>query len=922
MKSKNHSYRIRAVARPSRSCGNWEVPASPLTRPGRYCHVMTHGPQPLDLDKENSIGMSPVPPPESSNHQSAAYVRRTPILTLMKSSVITTLILLAAASSTPAGQSLKTRHASLRIDDKGFIASLASLPSNKEYAPAGQSSALLSLHEFGQPNDKVILPVAAIFQPGNQEATLQFANGSTATIKVDANDDYFRFELVSLDKRENIDAVIWGPVKTTIAGKIGDIIGVVRDPDFAIGMFGLDDNTITGALEEGDCYQMGYYIHSADPKKYPVDPKYKEGQWFNIGGDGVNDVAFYSHPEEYFNQVFGSGAKIQPEYGSSISYYARDRRRSYVHNYSLLPGFPRSRPRHMVSDPIPGVDYMGSKIALYACPDDRGIETLRAIFKKEKLTYVTDRDGKWVRDPAAARPTLYWNGPVYKAIEYAKAMGFKDISRDTGEFYSTLPTTWVGQVNLGGKNITYKEFAEMCHKEGLTHGGLHTLCMFLQGGVSNSVTPVPSENLQTICRTKLAGDISATDTEIEVTDPSFLAEKGTWPRGDDSNYLRVGGEMMRYDGIRDSAPWIIKISKRGHASTAAAHKAGAELVKLQQNCYNGFVPDMTLLPKYAADYVDLMIRNGMDTINYDGYEVMAYTNHGYYAFKQFNRHLFEGYHAKTGKWPRVTGSNIFGGAWEYLNVCDLGGGFNMFNPFTGARATEGKDIGNAFSACWFPGTFGIQGWHGGWSPYDAENLMAKAVGWEATFAFSVDQKTIDACGDKEEIFQAFKAWQDAREKQLFTKAQKEALRDTGLKFHIVQKGSVYTLYHLKETQLSESAAATPKDLALANPGKAMLFQFALQFSSPADACAINLPGGGVINCPDKIDKNQFIICKGAKAFLADGNRKKIADLTLSAPANLPAGNSMASVVVTTGNNAKVGFKLTYWTIAKEEILGE
>ena len=94
------------------------------------------------------------------------------------------------------------------------------------------------------------------------------------------------------------------------------------------------------------------------------------------------------------------------------------------------------------------------------------------------------------------------------------------------------------------------------------------------------MTPVPSEHLQTVCRTKLAKDISATDTEIVVTDPSFLAEKGTWPAGDDSNYLRIGGEMLRYEGISDAAPWTLKGVKRGHASKAVAHKAGDELVKL------------------------------------------------------------------------------------------------------------------------------------------------------------------------------------------------------------------------------------------------------------------------------------------------------------------------------------------------------
>lgn len=833
------------------------------------------------------------------------------------------LLLASAVPSVWAEHSFQTRHAALKISDKGFITSLASSQSKKEYSPVGHPSPLLSLHESGQPNATLVSPLSAVFHPQDKTLELKYPNGATAILKADEKEGYFRFQLLSLDPRDKVDAIVWGPINTTVSGRIGDIIGVVRDPDFAIGMFGLDDNTIPGAVEEGDCYQMGYYIHSADPKMIPVPGIYKEGQWFNIGGDGVNDVAFYSHPEEYFNQVFGSGARVSPEFGSTVAYYSRDRRKPCVHHYSLLPGFPRSRPRHMVSDPIPGVDYIGSSVALYACPDEQGIETLRNIFQSEGLPYITDRDGKWVRDPAAARPTLYWNGPVDKTIEYAKAMGFKDISRDTGEFYSTRPTTWVGQVNIGGKNITYKEFAEMCHKEGLTHGGLHTLCMFLQGGVSVDVTPVPSENLQTICRTKLVKNISETDSEIEVGDPSFLAEKGTWPRGDDSNYIRVGGEMMRYEGISGSAPWILKGVKRGHASKATAHQAGEELVKLQQNCYNGFVPDMKLLLEYADDYVELMIRNGMDTINYDGYEVMAYTNHGYYAFKAFNRRLFEGYHAKTGKWPRVTGSNVFGGAWEYLNVCDVGGGDNMFNSFSGRRGTEGKDVGNAFLASWFPGTFGIQGWHSNWSLYDAQNLMAKAAGWDSTFALSVDQKAIDATGEKDGIFKSFHAWQEARALQIFTKSQKERLRDPESKFHLVKDGpAAFTLYQLRETHITEAAGDDVKQVSLSNPHDSQLLQFAMQVEGPVNTCAISLPAGGEIRCTVKMEKGQFILCKGNQACLADPNRKKILDLPMSRAATLPKGESKLGVRLVGDGKSQTHFNLTLWIMENAEKVGK
>ena len=72
VKSKNHGHRIRAVTRPSRSCGNCVVAASPMTRPGRSCYIMTHGSQPLDFDKVHGTDHPHRPParsisPDSTN---------------------------------------------------------------------------------------------------------------------------------------------------------------------------------------------------------------------------------------------------------------------------------------------------------------------------------------------------------------------------------------------------------------------------------------------------------------------------------------------------------------------------------------------------------------------------------------------------------------------------------------------------------------------------------------------------------------------------------------------------------------------------------------------------------------------------------------------------------------------------------------
>lgn len=812
-----------------------------------------------------------------------------------------------------ATHSLQTEYATFGFDDKGFLLSITSRQTGKQYCPGRHPSPVLSLHETGQPNDELLAPVSARFDAKKKIIELKYATGAGAVVQVEANDSYLRFQLVALTQRENVDNIVWGPINTKIAGRIGDLLGVVRDHDWAIGLYGLDDNTISGPIVEGDCYSMGYFVHSPDPDEIPLPRKYKEGQWFNIGGDGVNDVAFFSRPEEYFQYMCGTGAKLEPEFGSSVAYHARNRRRAHVHHWSLLGGFEKFRPRRMVSDPLPGVDYIGSSVALYACPDELGLSVLEKITLAEKLPYITDRDGKWIRDPASYRATVYWNGPVDKAIEYTKALGLKDISRDTGSFYPSLNDKWVGRVGLkDGKSLSYKEFADLAHQQGLTHGGLHTLCVFLQGGISTHVTPVPSERLQTICRTKLAKDISETDLEIVVTDPSFLAEKGTWGIGDDSNYLRIGGEMLRYEGISETAPWTIKVKKRGHASKAIPHKAGAELVKLHQNVYNGFLPDMTLLPEYADYYAELMVRNGMDTIDFDGFESLVGLNHGYYGVRVFCRRLFEKYHQLSGgKWPRVTTSNVFPGSWEYLNVCNIGGGSHMFDPVTGRRAIQGKDIGNGWSNSYYPATFGKQDWNSAWSLYDAENLEAKAVGWDATYALLMSQDAIERTGERDAIFPAFRAWQAARALNVFTPAQKRKLRDPDYKYHLEQTGpESFVLTPITELRRGGNAA-------IFNPHEPQPFQFALRLPDSLEGCAITLPDGGQITSATTMAKGHYIIGKGSQVYVADALRRKVADLPLARPAILPTGESKLQVE---SRGKAVTGDLTVWIAGDHEAI--
>ncbi|HEY3779969.1 MAG TPA: hypothetical protein VGL56_02720 [Fimbriimonadaceae bacterium] len=804
----------------------------------------------------------------------------------------------------------QTRFATIQLNDKGFIVSIKSKRTGKEYSPEGHPSPLMSLGE----NGKLISPTSAVFQSDSHTITLNYPNAKTALVSIEPKDSYFRLQLVSLAHGEDVDNIVWGPCNTTISGKIGDLLGVVRDDDWAIGMLGLDDNTIAGPPVDSDCYGMGYYVHSQDKVNDPLPAKYKEGQWFNIGGNGISDTAFYSHPEGYFHQSFGTGAKLEPEFGSSVAYHSRDRSKPYTYKWSLLPGFERSRPRQMVSDPVPGVGFKGSGVALYACPDSEGLKTIEKIIVGEGLPHIMI-NGKWIRDPSTFGVTLFWNGPYDKCLEYAQALGVKDISRDTGEFYPCLGNNWSGG-KLPFTNrppMEMKEFTAEAHRLGLSSGGLHTLTVFLQPGTSNDVTPVPSKDLQAVCRTKLAKDISPTDTEVVVTDPSFLADKGTWTEGDDSNYLRIGSEMLRYTGISKTAPWTLTGVERGHGSKALPHKAGDEVAKLMQNCYNGFVPDIAHLPAYADYYADLACRNGLDGLDFDGFESTVYQNQGYYAVRLFCRHLFDTYAKLShGKALHITGSNVFTGAWEYMNACNVGGGDNMFVATTGRRGIEGKDIGDGFSNSYFPATFGGQWWHSDWSVYDAENLQAKAVGWDATYGFNVSQEVVERSGEKDAIFKTFRAWQDARADGVFSKKIKQQLRDPDYKFHLERKGPrAYDLFPIKEINISGNAGVDETQLNLDNPYGSQPLQFSLRVDAPVNGLAVTLPNGSRIQSDQKMDKGQFLICKRDEAYVADQYRKKLVTLAYQ-PTPIPEGKSKFGVRL----SAAAPFTLTVWTLGR------
>jgi hypothetical protein len=177
-----------------------------------------------------------------------------------------------------------------------------------------------------------------------------------------------------------------------------------------------------------------------------------------------------------------------------------------------------------------------------------------------------------------------------------------------------------------------------------------------------------------------------------------------------------------------------------------------------------------------------------------------YQNHGDFAFKSFFHRLFDSYHKLAGQYPRVMGSCVTEGNWHYMSVCNVGGDKNMFDPVANKWGIEGKDVRYQFQSSYFPATFGIQSFRSDWTVYDAENLEAKSIGWDAMYMLGLSQTTVEKNPQKTAIFKAFRTWEDARAAGVFSPAVKAELRDMNLKFHIERSGSGFILRSVQEVQ--------------------------------------------------------------------------------------------------------------------------
>ncbi|HEY9257255.1 hypothetical protein [Chitinophaga sp.] len=692
-----------------------------------------------------------------------------------------------------------TDYLKIHIDQRGFITSMknTTVQPNREFSPADKPSPLMLLYDGNK--QQYYEPVKAAYRPSAKTLSLTYTNGSVAAIRLTQQAGYLKLTLLSLSNRTNIEDVQWGSYHTNITNLLGEIIGVARDTsnavNYAIGMLALDDNTLGGTSATiGDAAPFQYIIHTPDAKRFPLPDSVHEGQVFSLGGNGISDVAFYAHKEPWYRIMYGDAAQVDKEGRISISYHSRDRSGKREILFSLIPHMAANIPNHIEVQPLPGVNYIGSSVALWGSPDSTALTgVIRNIVLSEGLPYPTI-NGKWVKDPAAFVPDAMSAGNKNDSIiAYTHRLGFKAISLydqgfirpDRGnEGYIDGKNFERKPIKMATGNKSHKEFAALAAPYGIIIGRTPITNSLAPGTLDAS--PVPSDSLCYQQKRLLVKDVSTTDTSIIVNDPKYMNEIASWEgHCADLNMIKIGKELIHYMGISDKPPYRLLNVKRGYwKTTPAKHAAGAAVYKLQVTVnygYDGVIPNMQLQDEIAKYYAEVCSINGLAYYDFDGQEFLFNNGHGYYSTKRFFHKMFDRAKELGVPYIRFTGATLSEGSWHYQSIWNVGGGKNLYDADTrewGSATSQGKDLRDVTYGNFFPvgmgGNFPITA-HSTVAQY--EHIQAISVGVGTTYSLSLNEKEVESCPQKEAIFKVIRTWEDARAANAFPRWVKIQLMD-------------------------------------------------------------------------------------------------------------------------------------------------
>lgn len=414
--------------------------------------------------------------------------------------------------ATPAAETLalKTRQATFIIDETGAFSAISG--NGRNYLAPEQPAPVLSVRVAG----KLHAANRAAWDAAGSTLTLDYDGiGATAVLAVRAKPTHVTFELTELHCTNRVDLVLWGPYPVDIGDLVGEVVGVVRNSEFAVGIQALNAKTLGGyPSRESDIEPDGVLVD--DNGSYPGLPDELRKQ-----------------------QLWRGNTAERTPFGSTLQAYCRNRNRERViSNW----GYERFE-----ALPFDDGGVIGSKIALFAVAATEALPTLGEIEVAEDLPHPM-LDGMWAKmAPGATASYLivdFGESTIDQGIEMTQRAGLKYL------YHSSPFETW-GHFKLKPDLFPhgwdgFRDCVAKARKVGIGVG-FHTLSNFITPN-DPFVTPKPDPRLARTGTSELSVDIDVAQTEVPVADPVWFQKKTAM------NTVVIGEELVNTMACQPKRP--------------------------------------------------------------------------------------------------------------------------------------------------------------------------------------------------------------------------------------------------------------------------------------------------------------------------------------------------------------------------------
>ncbi|MBN1388586.1 MAG: hypothetical protein JW965_09085 [Bacteroidales bacterium] len=464
-----------------------------------------------------------------------------------------------------------TRGLIISLDEKLRV---TSIHGDREYLPENADCYMVRL-KIGE---EILLPESTRWK--DNTVTVFFNRYTNVLLSIEELDKYLKIEVLEVNDDNRIDVLFYGPFPVIMDETIGEIVGVVREDGYALGIQSLNAKTTGGKLVNPD---------GSDPSR-------------------------------------GTTA-TEEDYGSSLQAYCinRNKDREYaIWNNSIPDVYIPANPDGKLE---------GSAIAIFGCREPEVLKVIEKIELEQGLPHSTI-NGKWSKiSPDANKPyliTTFREDNIDEIIEYTKRLGYN-------AFYHGHPFSTWGHFELIKEQFPngwdgMKKCVEKAKEKGL-RAGVHTLTNFITTN-DPFVSPAPDDKLMVFCRTTLNRDLSEKDNEIYINDPEGYDYKNT------NQALMIGNEIIRFSGVSKDKPYRLLDCQRGQYGTiASSYRAGTEIARLVDHPYKVFFPNWKLQKEMIINLADFFNYTGVGQLDFDGHEGGWGTGEGEYGMDYFSEQL-------------------------------------------------------------------------------------------------------------------------------------------------------------------------------------------------------------------------------------------------------------------------------------------